>query len=265
MSVELPTVTTLLQGYSLGSDQGSFAFCGVNLVEGMDASGHIRRIIVDTGHAGRQLLLRQVLGDRGLATSDIDTLVLTHAHWDHVQNVDLFESAAVVVHPRELRYIRSPHRNDHATPRWTWAVLDQYDVREGIEGMELIPGVTIIEAAGHSAGTIALAVETDDGTAIISGDAIQDSTVARERRNALVFWNEEEANRSVSKLVELADVIYPGHDQAFRLSGSGAVEYVQKFQFKLLRASVSMPGLSFDGPPEFKPTIMVGIEDQNAG
>jgi N-acyl homoserine lactone hydrolase len=262
MRAELPTVTTLLQGFTLGSDQGAFAFCGVNLVEGKDDRGDVKRILVDTGHVGRNELLLGALEGRGLAASDIDFVVLTHAHWDHMQNVDLFDNAAVIVNPRELEYIRAPHRNDHATPRWTWAVLNQYDLRDGTEGMEVIPGVTIIEAPGHSAGTIALAVATDDGTAIISGDAIQDSVVARERRNALVFWDEAQANYSVRKLVELADVIYPGHDQAFRLSASGAVEYVQEFHFTLVRAWASMPGLVLEPPGEFRPTIMPGIEEQ---
>jgi N-acyl homoserine lactone hydrolase len=259
---ELPTVTTLLTGYSLGSDQGSFAFCGVNLVEGRDAAGRVRRIVVDTGHAGRHLVLREALRKRDLLPSDIDVVVLTHAHWDHVQNVDLFDRAVLVVHPRELRYIKTPHRNDHATPRWTRAVLEQYDIQEATDGTELLPGVAIIEAPGHSAGTIAVTVTTDNGTAVISGDAIQDSEVARRRRNALVFWNEEQANCSVSRLVDLADVIYPGHDRAFRLSSSGAIEYMEEFSFRLLQASPSMQGFRFGGIADFRPNIMEGIDEQ---
>ena len=260
--MQLPTVTTLLQGYSLSSNQGSFAFCSINLVEGTDEAGDLRRIIVDTGHVGRHVLLEEALRQRGLEAGDIDTVVLTHAHWDHVQNGDLFDKAVFMVHPRELNYLRSPHRNDHATPRWTKSVLDTYQLKEVTEGAEVIPGVCVIEAPGHSAGTIALSVATGEGTAIISGDAIQDSLVARERRNALVFWDEQLANSSVDKLVTLADIIYPGHDQAFRLSKSGRVEYIQEFEFSLTNVPPSQRGVVVSERPPFRPSIMVGIEEQ---
>lgn len=264
MSAPTPRVDTLLEGFGIQSDQGELAFCGVNLVEAVDEAGALRRIVVDTGHVGRHALLREALERRGLSGSDIDMVVLTHAHWDHIQNLRLFEGATVVVHPDELRYLDAPHRNDHATPRWTKAILDGLELRQATEGAELVPGVQVVEAPGHSPGTIALAVRTQEGTAVVAGDAIQNSRVAQERRNALVFWNERQANQSVAKLVELADVVYPGHDQAFRLSRSGAVEYIQRFHLTLLNAAEGMEGLSFDPVPDFRPKIMPGIEEQGS-
>ena len=52
---------------------------------------------------------------------------------------------------------------------------------------------------------------------MIAGDSIQTAMVARERRNALVFWNNEMASRSIDKLLAIGDVIYPGHDLPFRV------------------------------------------------
>ena len=49
-----PSVETILDGYRLGSDQGSIAFCAVTLVQGIDDQGTLRRILVDTGHTGRR-------------------------------------------------------------------------------------------------------------------------------------------------------------------------------------------------------------------
>lgn len=255
----MPRVQTLLQGSLVDSDQGGIAFCGVNLIEGPDSSGRLRRIVVDTGSSGRLAALTQALGRRGLTGSDIDAVVLTHAHWDHIQILDPFDRAVFHVHPAELNYIRDPHAGDHATPRWTKAVLDQYDVREVVGGTELIPGVSVVEAPGHSAGTIAVAVTTDEGTAVVTGDAIQTSEVATSRRNGLVFWDESQANRSVTHLVELADFIYPGHDRAFRLSPTGAVEYVQEFQLTVTGLTPGTPGLTFLPMPPFQPTISVPL------
>jgi len=254
-------VDTLLQGYQVDSKEGSIAFCGVNLVEAPDGSGGTTRIVVDTGHFGRGLVLRQALADRGLSGSDIDVLLLTHAHWDHVQGIQYFDNARIVTHPTELNYISDPHGLDHATPAWTKAMLDQYDIRSVTEGDDLAPGVSVVEAPGHSPGTIALSVETDDGVAMITGDSIQNAMVAQQRRNALVFWSEEQANRSVRKLVDLADVIYPGHDQAFRISGDNQVEYVAEFSFGLRQVLPDTPGLSFDFDPELKPRVFEPPKD----
>ena len=81
---------TLLQGYRLDTDQGAVGFCAVTLLEAPDAAGVLRRVVVDTGHTGRRGALQAALAERGLSGDDIDYLALTHAHWDHIENLDLF-------------------------------------------------------------------------------------------------------------------------------------------------------------------------------
>ena len=54
MRLTSPSVETILDGYRLGTDQGSVAFCSVNLVQGIDEQGTLRRLLVDTGHVGRR-------------------------------------------------------------------------------------------------------------------------------------------------------------------------------------------------------------------
>ena len=250
-----PRVDTLLQGYEVGSDQGDIAFCSVNLIEAPDGNGGLTRIVVDTGHFGRSGVLRASLADRGLSASDIDVLLLTHAHWDHVQGIQYFDNAVVMAHPKEMDYISNPHENDFATPAWTKAMLDQYDVRSAVEGTELAPGVTVVEVPGHSPGTIAAAVRTDAGTAVITGDAIQNAMVARQRRNALVFWDEAQANRSVRRLVDMSDLIYPGHDRPFRIDSDNHVEYLVDFQLGLRGVEPDTAGLTFDLNPQLVPRV----------
>ncbi|HLI00556.1 MAG TPA: MBL fold metallo-hydrolase [Acidimicrobiales bacterium] len=264
MPVEPVTVETILQGYRLSTDHGSVAFCGVNLIEGRDGAGALTRILVDTGHTGRRPSLTRELARRGLSPDDIDIVVCTHAHWDHIENLDVFERAQIVLHRNERRYIKHPHRNDHACPEWIDAIFERYQerIREVEEGVRLIDGVEIVDAPGHSAGTIAVAATTGEGMAVVTGDAVQNSLVAVERKNVLVFWSDAEATRTIDKLVTLADVIYPGHDQAFRLGGNNKVEYVQDFQLRMTGLGGDEPGLSFDPGLELRQEIMPGIEEQ---
>lgn len=265
MRLSSPNVETVLDGYRLGSDQGAIAFCSITLVEGLDDQGVLKRILVDTGHTGRRPALDAALRQRGLTRDSIDTIVCTHAHWDHIENLDIFPEATIVMHPVERRYARRPHHNDFACPEWIDAVLARYEhrIRTVTEGTTLLPGVEIVAAPGHSAGTIAVAVATTDGIAVITGDSIQNAAVARERRNALVFWNNEQATKSISKLLAIGDIIYPGHDLPFRLHAAAEPEYLHDMQLTLTGVEAGQPGLVLQPPDlEMRQTIMPGIEEQ---
>ena len=51
-------------------------------------------------------------------TTSSSPVVLTHLHWDHVGNRDLFPDATVLVQEDELRYAISPGRPAPRGPFW---------------------------------------------------------------------------------------------------------------------------------------------------
>ena len=67
-------------------------------------------ILIDTGPSSRRSFLHNALQSRDLTTEDIDLVVLTHMHWDHCQNTDLFLNARVLVNPTEIDYARNPNQ-----------------------------------------------------------------------------------------------------------------------------------------------------------
>lgn len=251
----MATVDVLLPGMSWGTDSGRPAFCSVLLVE---SEG--RRILVDTAHVGRRVALTEALAQRGLTTDDIDVVLMTHAHWDHVQNFDIFPGAPMLIHPRERRYAQRPHDNDWATPQWTGVAIETTRIQEVVEGDELAKGVRVIELPGHSPGSMGLLVETDSGIAGVSGDAVHFARIALTGRNPLVFWNEQEANDSIRKMLGAADIVYPGHDRPFRLEG-GEIRYLTPFQLTITGLTPDQEGLQFAAP---EPTvwIMPGVGEQ---
>jgi glyoxylase-like metal-dependent hydrolase (beta-lactamase superfamily II) len=248
-------IDTLLPGVSFGTDSGTPAFCSVLLIEGE------KRVLVDTAHVGRRTVIEAGLQERGLTPDDIDLVILTHAHWDHVQNIDLFRNARILVHPDERRYSHRPHRNDWATPQWTGVMLETMPLFEAGEGYQVMPGMTIMDAPGHSPGSIGVVVETAQGKAVITGDAMHNAGIALSGQNPLVFWDAEQANRSIARMVQEADLLYPGHDRAFRLR-DGEVEYVEPFRLALTNLSLEMEGLRFVPNPPRQVWIMPGIEEQ---
>jgi len=256
-----PRIDVLLDGFGINTSAGLAAMCEVVLIEGADAGGRPTRILVDPAHVGRRTFLLEALAAQGLTPGDIDLVVLTHAHWDHVQNVDLFAHAPVYLHPDELRYCQRPHPNDWATPAWTWDVLGRMQVREISEGEELIPGVSVVHLAGHSAGSIGVTVRNEEGLSLVSGDALHYASVALNRQPPLVFWDAAQAQASIDRAVTMADVIYPGHDQPFRLTADRQVDYLRPFRLTITGTLADRPGLSFSGKTR-DPWVMPGIEDQ---
>jgi hypothetical protein len=63
-----------------------------------------------------------------------------------------------------------------------------------------------------------------------------------------VFWDLEQSQETIKKLVKRADVIYPGHDRPFRLV-NGEVEYLTAYDMTMFGADPSTPGLKFGAPP----------------
>ena len=253
--MKMPTIDVLLDGYSIRTDVATPGFCSVVLIQGQ------KRTLVDVGHVGRRTFLLEALKQRGLTPEDIDVTVMSHAHWDHAQNFDLFDHAPMLIHPWERKYAHKPHHNDWATPRWTGAMVEfQSKVQEVEEGYEIEPGVRIMHTPGHSPGSIAVVVETDNGLSAVTGDVLHYSGVALSRVNPLVFWNAEQATKSINRIVDSVETIYPGHDRPFRVV-NGKIEYTRPYHLVISGVDPNDPGLSFDTSPRV-PWVMPGIGEQ---
>lgn len=213
-------IDLILEGWSVNLDQGNAAFCGVTLVRGRS-----KTILVDVAHVGRRAPLLDKLAAIGMSPADIDTVVLTHSHWDHILNADVFKNAEFLLHPLEIEYAKTPHPNDWATPGYTWSILERCNIREVREGDQIDEGVSIIQTPGHTRGSISVVVDQPDGSVVICGDALPTVKTALEGCPYLIFWDEGDARRSARKILDTGEVLYPGHDRPFRIA-NGHASYI---------------------------------------
>ena len=236
-------VDLILQGWTLNTNEGRLGFCGVTLID----TGS-KKILVDVAQNARRLLLVERLAQRGLKPTDIDMVVMTHTHWDHLLNADAFEHAEFVVSKDERDYVRHPHENDWATPLYTNDIVNRLKVREVREGDSVGPGLTIIETPGHTVGSMSLLVDTPEGRICVSGDALPHARSTFTKQPAIIFDTEEHARKSIEKIMDASDVIYPGHDRPFRRESSGHVSY-------LAEMSIQIFGVIDEGMKELKITL----------
>ncbi|MBO8181299.1 MAG: N-acyl homoserine lactonase family protein [Archaeoglobus sp.] len=147
--------------------------------------GENRKIIVDAGieepvdgfvhgfpvSGGGEEGLRKALESENMKPEDIDTLILTHLHFDHVATTNLFHNARVYVQKKEWESAFNPPMHYRAT----------YDANlfQCLEGMDLClvdgdacvaDGIELILLPGHTKGLQGVAVQTEGGKYLIAGD-----------------------------------------------------------------------------------------------
>lgn len=220
------TIESLLPGRALTTPEGSLGFCGTYLVTTGGRGSARCRVVFDPGHVGRRAALVSQLAQRGLGPMDIDVVVLSHAHWDHAQNVDLFPRASVRAHTDELQDVvaGSVQPRDAFTPTWTSAMLS--GAAAARDGEPIAAGVDILHLPGHTRGSIGLRVQTPSGVAVLTGDAISRRDVAGEGRCASPLFDDRSGRRSVRRVLAIADEIWPGHDRPFAVANGEVGDYL---------------------------------------
>ena len=98
--------------------------------------------------------------------SRVAIVVNTHLHFDHCGGNRLFPGVPIHVQRRELTDART--RDDYTIREWVDFPGATYVEHDG--EAEILPGVRLVPAAGHSDGHQIVVVETDEGPVVLGGD-----------------------------------------------------------------------------------------------
>jgi N-acyl homoserine lactone hydrolase len=160
----------------------------------------------------------------GVDPRDVEFVLLTHLHWDHAGNCDLFPDATVLVQEAELRYAISPgrfFRRSFLSPLGGWGVppyvVPNLDVVRGTA--TIAPGLRVEPVPGHTPGSHAVVVSTADGVFAIGGDAVTTYETVEADIPPGFHTNVDDAVDSVDRLAALADSLLPSHDYAVFTDG----------------------------------------------
>lgn len=134
--------------------------------------GGRQKILVDTGVGEPEGVIR-ALNSIGLKPEDIDTVILTHLHFDHADNVGLFPQARFILQKQEWEYAKSPLPIQRSlyNPR-TLMELEHLDLILVGDGYEVADGVEVILVPGHTKGQQAVVVNTSQGKYVLAGDLL---------------------------------------------------------------------------------------------
>lgn len=130
------------------------------------------RILVDTGMTRLHDAVADMdprlepLSAQGFDIQSVDAVINTHLHFDHCGGNHLFVDRPIYVQRVELEDARS--LEDYTIREWVDAPGVTYSPVDG--EMELVPGVRLVPAPGHTRGSQIVVVETDQRPIVIAGD-----------------------------------------------------------------------------------------------
>ena len=178
---QLPDFTFLIEG----GDQLILVDTGMSWTEHADKYHHgpsLQRQGIDD--------IESRLAQVGYKPSDVDIVLFTHLHWDHVFYLEKFTKARFICNEAEWNYAHNPiplHYKSYCRPIIAKdgdvtcgdefiAPYDQEGVKERFETVkgevEIVPGVSVYESFGHCPGHMTIVVETEDGPYFCVGDSV---------------------------------------------------------------------------------------------
>jgi glyoxylase-like metal-dependent hydrolase (beta-lactamase superfamily II) len=196
------------------------------------ANGGGRTFVIDTGFSAevsarrKRTFLRdpvEGLAALGIDANEVEDVILTHLHYDHVGNFDRFPKARFHLQERELSYATGRYM------RYPW-LAHSFEVEDicGIVRLNyaqrvmfydgdaaLAPGITVHAVGGHSAGLQFVRVKTARGFVVLASDVTHFYENMASQRPFTTALHIGEMLEGFDRLLQQApdeSHIIPGHD-----------------------------------------------------
>jgi glyoxylase-like metal-dependent hydrolase (beta-lactamase superfamily II) len=185
-------------------------------------------VLIDTGEgngtttiAGKLL---ENLRQAGIRTTEIDTVILTHGHSDHIggcaddQGQPLFPNARYIMHEIEWNYwmarlnLKSSEEssNEHVEQRDIvsgrknlLSIKEYFDIVKGEP--EVVPGIKFILAPGHTPGNVVAVISSGQKQLMCIGDILHEAAeFTTPGLWARADYNVEEAAKTRDRILSIA-------------------------------------------------------------
>lgn len=196
--------------------------------------GTEKKILVDAGGTADTVIARgrpkdnvthiqtieEGLAKFNLKTADIDIVIVTHLHLDHIELGYKFVNARFVVQEDELEFASNPELAIEGYVKESFQGLN-FDTVKG--DVQITKGIKLLFTPGHSAGGQSVAVETEKGIAVIPGfccigENFEPSEEIKKKTPFIIpgiHLSVSQARESMVKVIEAADVIIPLHEPKY--------------------------------------------------
>jgi len=197
-------VKLLIPGIPYKTKHGGFGYCSVSLISDGDDM-----ILFDTGHYAVRNEVSKIL-----EKYRINKVFISHLHYDHCLNVDLFidRGIDVYVNKKEVKYLDKISRGDNYTFKFFNKIVDKKKLILFDKEFNISKNVRVLKTYGHSAGHCSLTFQNGTKKYLVAGDAIK---TYKDYRNIELAdtkpYNYNQLVKTKRFIVDNFDVIIPGH------------------------------------------------------
>ena len=197
LSADKFKVIVLQDGYSFTDETGDYKATGTSsLIKGPV------NVLVDTGGPWDSSNILQELSDNGVTPDEINYVVGTHGHSDHVGNLNLFLKATHIVGfdvNHKDTYFDHPFKEGQ-----------HYSIYKNI--------VEVIPTPGHMHHDVSVIVRNVEhfGTIVLCGDLFECENDKDSWKEISESPEEQEKNRRM--VLNIANYIVPGHGPMFKVN-----------------------------------------------
>ena len=193
-----------------------------------------RTFLVDTGFdqpvgtkRGRTVVtpINEGLKRLGVEPDKIEDVIISHMHYDHCGNVDMFPRARYHVQDKEMNFctgrcmchkqLRASYEEGYVISMLSKVFAGRVTFHDGVS--EMAPGITLHHIGGHAMGLQSIRVKTKRGFVMLAADAVHLFPHLDEARIFPTTYNLGEVLEGYETLKRLASSrnhIVPGHDPA---------------------------------------------------
>ncbi|XP_049780642.1 metallo-beta-lactamase domain-containing protein 1 isoform X1 [Schistocerca cancellata] len=192
-------VHVLYDGFSKMTENGMEANCSCTLIKGP------KKIIVDTMTAWDKELIIEGLARHGVTCEEIDYVVCTHGHSDHIGNNNLFMNAKHIV-------------------GFSVSFKNTYFIHPFETGEPYIidEDVKVIPTPGHTLSDVSVIVKTkSNGIFAITGDLFEREEDIKDPHLWQHVAGSDEPGlqrQNRNRVLQLADWVVPGHGPKFQVT-----------------------------------------------
>jgi N-acyl homoserine lactone hydrolase len=192
----------IIRGLNLRPEIGFFGYSTVVLIKDGDEN-----ILVDTGGYG----VREYLVDFAKRIN-IHKIFITHLHFDHCANINLFKNVPIYIHKDEIAQLTSD--NGIYSDLYTF-------IAKSIEELKIVPfseeanlsnNTKIKFTHGHTVGHSSLEIINQDKKIIVAGDALETYREYLNPNYSGTHFDKIAYKKSVDFIKNNYDIIIPGHD-----------------------------------------------------
>ena len=163
----------------------------------------------------KKQLIENRLNEQKIKPEEIDILIFTHLHFDHLGEIEIFKNAQIFIQEDEYKFAKDP------LP----CQSDMYfidNIEESIKlpninlingDAEIYPGLKILKTPGHTLGSQSVVVSNKKGRFCIAGDNVCLKENIEENIPPGIHVDIRDCYKSFKKIRDASDYILPSHDK----------------------------------------------------